>query len=267
LSASVAGGPEPVPGQASGPRIRAEGVTAGYGGDPVIRGITVQADPGQVVSIVGPNGSGKSTLLKSMVGIVRVSAGQILLGDRAVTNLAPEELARAGVGYVPQVDDVFGPLTVRENLEMGGYLLARRDVGARIEHVFTVFPRLGTMARRAAGKLSGGERKMLAMGRVLMLEPAVFLLDEPTANLAPAIARSLLDEHVRRLAQRGAAVLIVEQRARAVLAISDLTYVLGGGELRMAGTPAELSASPEFVDSFLGGGRAGTGRSAPVAEK
>jgi ABC-type branched-subunit amino acid transport system ATPase component len=253
--------------QAAGAGIRAESVSAGYGGDPVIRAVSVQAGPGQVVSVVGPNGSGKSTLLKSMVGIVRVSAGRILLGDRVITNLAPEEVARAGVGYVPQVDDVFSPLTVRENLEMGGYLLAKKDVAARIEHVFSVFPRLGTMARRSAGKLSGGERKMLAMGRVLMLEPAVFLLDEPTANLAPAVARSLLDEHVRQLAEHGAAVLIVEQRARAVLAISDRTYVLGGGELRMEGAPAELSASPEFVDSFLGGGgRAGTGRSAPIAE-
>jgi branched-chain amino acid transport system ATP-binding protein len=151
---------------------------------------------------------------------------------------------------------VFGPLTVRENLEMGGYLLAKKDVGARVEHVLTVFPRLGTMLQRPAGKLSGGERKMLAMGRVLMLEPAVFLLDEPTANLAPAIATSLLTEHVRQLAERGAAVLIVEQRAKAVLAISDWTYVLGGGELLMAGTPAELAASPAFVQSFLGG-RAG----------
>jgi ABC-type branched-subunit amino acid transport system ATPase component len=238
-----------------GERIRAENVTAGYGGDPVIRAITVQAEPGQVVSIVGPNGSGKSTLLKSLVGIVRVSEGTVMVGDRDVTNLPSEEVARAGVGYVPQVDDVFAPLTVRENLEMGGYLLAKRQIGPRIEHVLAVFPRLATMIHRSAGKLSGGERKMLAMGRVLMLEPAVFLLDEPTANLAPMIARSLLDEHVRRLAQRGAAVLIVEQRAKAVLAISDRTYVLGGGELRMEGTPAELSASPDFVNSFLGGGR------------
>lgn len=239
----------------SGERIRTDGVTAGYGRDPVIRAISVHAMPGEVVSIVGPNGSGKSTLLKSMVGIVRVTSGRVLLGDRDVTNMAPEEVARAGVGYVPQVEDVFAPLTVRENLEMGGYLLTGKEVAPRIEHVLTVFPRLGTMARRAAGKLSGGERKMLAMGRVLMLQPAVFLLDEPTANLAPAIARSLLDEHVRRLAEGGAAVLIVEQRARAVLAISDRTYVLGGGELRMTGTPDELSASPEFIDSFLGGGR------------
>jgi ABC-type branched-subunit amino acid transport system ATPase component len=242
-----------------GERIRAENVTAGYGGDPVIRMISVETAPGQVVSLVGPNGSGKSTLLKSLVGIVRVSAGRVLVGDRDVTNLAPEEVARAGVGYVPQVDDVFAPLSVRENLEMGGYLLPRRQIAGRIEHVLSVFPRLGTMLQRPAGKLSGGERKMLAMGRVLMLEPAVFLLDEPTANLAPAIARSLLADHVRQLAEHGAAVLIVEQRAKAVLAISDHTYVLGGGQLRMEGTPAELASSPAFVESFLGGSSATAG--------
>jgi branched-chain amino acid transport system ATP-binding protein len=128
--------------------------------------------------------------------------------------------------------------------------------------VLSVFPRLSIMLRRSAGKLSGGERKMLAMGRVLMLEPGVFLLDEPTANLAPAIANSLLHEHIRQLAISGAAVLIVEQRARAVLAISDWTYVLSGGELRMEGTPTELSESPEFVESFLGG----RGRAVPSAE-
>jgi ABC-type branched-subunit amino acid transport system ATPase component len=237
-----------------GASMRAEGVTAGYGGDPVIHAVSVRAEPREVVSIVGPNGSGKSTLLKSLVGVLRVSAGLVMVGDRDVTNLPPEEVARAGVGYVPQVDDVFAPLTVRENLEMGGYLLPRKEVSAHIEQVLSVFPRLGSMLGRHAGKLSGGERKMLAMGRVLMLEPAVFLLDEPTANLAPAIARSLLDEHVRRLAEGGATVLIVEQRAKAVLAISDRTYVLGGGRLQMEGTPAELSASPDFVRSFLGGG-------------
>jgi len=235
--------------------LYADGVTAGYGADPVIRGVSVRAEPGEVVSVVGPNGSGKSTLMKALIGVLRVSAGQVRVGDRDVTNLAPEEMARAGVGYVPQVDDVFAPLTVRENLEMGGYLLHHRQLPERIEHVLAVFPRLGTMLRRPAGKLSVGERKMLAMGRVLMLRPAVFLLDEPTANLAPAIARSILDEQVKRLAEHGAAVLIVEQRARAVLAVSDRTYVLGGGELRMEGTPAELANSPAFVLSFLGGHR------------
>src|SRR6266702_2097213 len=197
--------------------LRVAGVVAGYGGDPVIRGVTVHAEPGEVVSLVGANGSGKSTLLKSLVGVVRISAGTVTIDESDVTNQPPEAIARVGVGYVPQVDDVFSPLTVRENLEMGGYLLRPKEVRTRIEAVVAVFPRLGSMLARQAGKLSGGERKMLAMGRVLMLEPAVFLLDEPTANLAPAIARSLLGEHVRRLAERGAAVLIVEQRARAVL--------------------------------------------------
>ena len=235
--------------------LRAQDITAGYGGDPVIRGITVHATPGEVVSLVGPNGSGKSTLLKSLTGIVRVSSGTVLVGERDVTNQAPEEIARAGVGYVPQVDDVFAPLTVKENLEMGGYLLHRHQLAERIERVLGVFPRLSTMLGRAAGKLSGGERKMLAMGRVLMLDPGVFLLDEPTANLAPRVAKELLDEHVRRLAASGASVLIVEQRARAALEISDLTYVLGGGEVRMQGLPAELSANPDFIESFLGGAR------------
>jgi ABC-type branched-subunit amino acid transport system ATPase component len=233
--------------------LRATGVTAGYGGDPVIRNVTVRAEPGEVVSLVGANGSGKSTLLKSLVGVVRVTAGTVVIGETDMTRKAPEEVARAGVGYVPQVDDVFAPLTVRENLEMGGYLLPSRQVRDRIDEVTAVFPRLGAMLSRPAGKLSGGERKMLAMGRVLMLQPAVFLLDEPTANLAPAIARTLLEDNVRLLAASGASVLVVEQRARAVLAISDRTYVLAGGEVRMEGTPAELAASPAFVESFLGG--------------
>jgi ABC-type branched-subunit amino acid transport system ATPase component len=206
--------------------LQADGITAGYGGDPVIRDVSIRAESGRVVSVVGPNGSGKSTLLKALTGVLSVSAGRVQVQGRDVTRLAPEEMARAGVGYVPQV-----------------------------EHVLAVFPRLGTMLTRPAGKLSGGERKMLAMGRVLMLKPAVFLLDEPTANLAPAIAGTLLNDHVRELAEQGAAVLIVEQRARAVLAISDFTYVMGGGELRMEGTPAEMSASPDFVASFLGGHR------------
>ena len=244
--------------------LRARRITAGYDADPVIRDITVDVGPGQVVSLVGPNGSGKSTLLKSLVGIVHVASGQVLVGERDVTNEPPEEIARAGVGYVPQVEDVFSPLTVRENLEMGGYLLPRAQVAGRVERVLAVFPRLGSMLGRPAGRLSGGERKMLAMGRVLMLDPRVFLLDEPTANLAPAVAAELLDEHVRRLAAGGAAVLIVEQRARAALAVSDLTYVLGGGEVRMQGTPAELGASPDFIESFLGGGRGrGSGTLAP----
>ncbi len=238
-----------------GIELRTEELTAGYNGSPVVHGVSIGVAAGEIVSIVGPNGSGKSTLLKSIVGVVETLSGSVRLAGRDVTGWAPENIARIGVGYVPQIDDVFAPLTVRENLEMGGYLLPSREVEPRIVHVLSVFPRLSQMVGRRAGKLSGGERKMLAMGRALMLAPALVVLDEPTANLAPMIAHTVLHDHVRQLAATGASVLIVEQRARAVLEISDRTYVLGGGRLQMEGSPAELSSSPEFVESFLGGGR------------
>ncbi|MGH2876496.1 MAG: ABC transporter ATP-binding protein [Solirubrobacteraceae bacterium] len=234
-----------------------EELVAGYGGSPVVHGVSISVAPEEVVSVVGPNGSGKSTLLKAIVGVVQTLSGRVLIGGREVTGWRSDEIARIGVGYVPQVDDVFAPLTVRENLDMGGYLLASRQVAQRTEHVVSVFPQLGRMLTRRAGKLSGGERKMLAMGRALMLSPALVVLDEPTANLAPIIAAEVLQQHVRRLAATGASVLVVEQRARAVLEISDRTYVLGGGRLQMEGTPAQLSSSAEFVESFLGGGGSG----------
>jgi ABC-type branched-subunit amino acid transport system ATPase component len=254
LSADLHPASAPTTGRVEGIELRTEALTAGYGGSPVVHEISISVAPAEVVSIVGPNGSGKSTLLKSIVGLVEVLSGRVTVGGRDVTGWPSENVARIGVGYVPQIDDVFAPLTVRENLEMGGYLLKQREVSARVEHVMGVFPQLARMAGRRAGKLSGGERKMLAMGRALMLEPALVVLDEPTANLAPIIANTVLHEHVRQLASTGASVLVVEQRARAVLEISDRTYVLGGGQVRMEGTPAELSGRPEFVDSFLGGG-------------
>jgi ABC-type branched-subunit amino acid transport system ATPase component len=255
LSGESAAATELLERRVEGVALRTVELTAGYDGGPVVHGVSISVEPGEVVSIVGPNGSGKSTLLKSLVGIVEIMSGQVFVGDRDVTGWPSENVARIGVGYVPQVDDVFGPLTVRENLEMGGYLLKPREVGGRLEHVLEVFPQLRRMLGRRAAKLSGGERKMLAMGRALMLEPALVVLDEPTANLAPIIAGTVLKDHVRQLARTGASVLVVEQRAKAVLEISDRTYVLGGGQLRMEGTPSELAASPEFVDSFLGGGR------------
>jgi ABC-type branched-subunit amino acid transport system ATPase component len=242
------------PGSVDGVALTTEQLTAGYSGSPVIHGVSISVAPGEVVSIVGPNGSGKSTLLKAIVGVVETLSGSVGIGAHDATGWSSDAVARIGVGYVPQIDDVFAPMTVRENLEMGGYLLKARDVGDRIDHVLTVFPQLARMQTRRAGKLSGGERKMLAMGRALMLAPALVVLDEPTANLAPIIAATVLQEHVRRLSETGASVLVVEQRARAVLEISDRTYVLGGGRVRMEGTPSELSASSEFVDSFLGGG-------------
>ena len=243
------------PGELSGEGMLlvALGLDAGYDGRPVIQGVSITAQPGRVVSIVGPNGSGKSTLLKSIVGVVRVLEGEVHVGEREITNLAPESIASLGVGYVPQIDDIFPPMSVRENLEIGGYLLPRSAIPGRIDAVTGVFPKLKGLLSRKAGRLSGGERKMLAMGRVLMLSPSVLVLDEPTANLAPIVATQLLEEYVRGFADRGSTVLIVEQRAKAVLKISDWTYVLGGGRVLLEGAPADLGENPAFVESFLGG--------------
>ncbi|HEY5121267.1 MAG TPA: ABC transporter ATP-binding protein [Acidimicrobiales bacterium] len=229
-------------------------LAAGYDGRAIVSDITIEATPGKVISIVGPNGSGKSTLLKSLVGVVRVLNGSVSVGGNDVTNLAPEEVAKLGVGYVPQIDDVFPPLSVKENLEIGGYLLKKSDIPDRISAVVDRFPRLKEMMHRKAGKLSGGERKMLAMGRVLMLSPSVLVLDEPTANLAPMIATQLLEEYVRGFADNGSTVLLVEQRAKSALRISNWTYVLGGGRVVLQGAPEELQENPAFIESFLGGG-------------
>jgi ABC-type branched-subunit amino acid transport system ATPase component len=213
------------------PLLRAEGITAGYGGVPVIQDVTLSVGPGEIVAIIGPNGAGKSTLLKALVGILRV---------------------RRGVGYVPQVQDIFEPLTVLENLEMGGYLLPAATVRARVPEVVGVFPALEPMLKRRADKLSGGERKMLAIARVLMLDPKVLILDEPTANLAPQLADKLLREQVSELGALGKAVLLVEQRARAALEIAAYTSVLVSGSIRMEGQPGELLDRQDFEELFLG---------------
>ena len=221
---------------------------------PVIRDVSISVGPGEIVAIIGPNGAGKSTLLKSLVGILRLDSGTIMLGDENVTNRPPEQLARRGVGYVPQVNDIFEPLTVLENLEMGGYLLNRGQIRARVAEVGNVFPQLPPLLKRRADKLSGGERKMLAIARVLMLDPKVLILDEPTANLSPKLADSLLREHVQRLAGAGKAVLLVEQRARAALQIADWTSVLVAGTTRLEGRPDELLERQDFEELFLGAG-------------
>ncbi|MGH7763487.1 MAG: ABC transporter ATP-binding protein [Candidatus Dormibacteraceae bacterium] len=245
-------------GERPAPSLRAEKITAGYGGVPVIRDVSLSVGPGEIVAIIGPNGAGKSTLLKSLVGILRVTGGRIVLGTDDVTNHPPEDLARRGVGYVPQVNDIFEPLTVLENLEMGGYLLAPRQVRARVDEVAQVFPALPPMLKRRADKLSGGERKMLAIARVLMLDPKVLILDEPTENLSPKLADNLLSEHVRRLAGVRKAVLLVEQRARAALQIADWTSVLVSGTTRLEGRPGDLLKRQDFEELFLGAGTAGS---------
>src|ERR1700682_3569409 len=236
------------------PSLRAEHITSGYEGVPVVRDVSISVGPGEIVAVIGPNGAGKSTLLKSLVGILRLTGGKISLGPDAVTGHPPEDLAKRGVGYVPQVQDIFEPLSVKENLEMGGYLLKDSALPARIKEVCEVFPALTPMMKRRADKLSGGERKMLAIARVLMLDPRVLILDEPTANLSPQLADALLREHVRRLADLGKAVLLVEQRARAALEVANWTQVLVSGLTRLEGRPGELLERPDFEELFLGPG-------------
>jgi branched-chain amino acid transport system ATP-binding protein len=229
-----------------------EKVTAGYGPVPTITDVSVRVGRGEVVSVLGPNGAGKSTLLKAITGKLRHMTGQVWLHGEDISTLRGERLAGRGLGYVPQTNDVFDTLTVIENLEVGGYLLERANVPGQIEKVFTIFPALAKMRGRTASKLSGGERKMVAIARALMLSPSVLLLDEPTANLAPELAGAVLREHVRRLADAGCAVLLVEQRALEALRVSDYAYVLVAGAVEVQAAAADLIARRDIGEIFLG---------------
>ena len=229
-----------------------EGLTAGYGRVPVIRDVSMSVARGRVATVVGPNGAGKSTLLKALTGAIVPMAGTITLGGEGLAGLSADRIARHGVGYVPQLRDVFNPLSVRENLEMGGFQLPRRDLAQRIDEVVAGFPALSRMLTRAAGDLSGGERKMLAIARVLMTRPSLVILDEPTAGLAPKLAENFLRDSVSRLAADGVAVLLVEQRARDALAISDFAYVMVAGQVRLAEPAAQILSRPDLGDIFLG---------------
>jgi branched-chain amino acid transport system ATP-binding protein len=233
-----------------------EGVVAGYGGPPIIRGVSIQVGSGEIVTVVGPNGAGKSTMLKAVAGLLRVRSGSIKLEERNVANVPTHRLAKLGLGYVPQNNDVFDPLTVQENLEMGGYLLKRGEIKPRIEEIVTVLPALGALLKRRAVKLSGGERKMVAVGRALMARPRVLLLDEPTSGLAPDLSRELLTKDIRGLAQGGTSVLLVEQKALAALEISHWGYVLAGGATALSSSAAELLARDDLGEVFLGLGGA-----------
>ena len=237
---------------ADGAHLVVEGLTAGYGGVPVIQDVSLSVGRGEITAVIGPNGAGKSTALKAIVGVIRTMSGSVKLGDQDVTNLATERLIEKGIGYVPQMKDVFGPLTVQENLMMGGYLLRSSEVADRLHEVFKVFPALETMRTRLASKLSGGERKMLAFGRALVLRPTVLVLDEPTANLSPELSEVLLRTHVKRLASAGVAVLLVEQKARLAMEIADRTYVLVNGRTQVSGESKTLLARPDFADLMLG---------------
>jgi branched-chain amino acid transport system ATP-binding protein len=227
-------------------------VAAGYGAAVIVSGVNISVGAGEVVSVIGPNGAGKSTLLKAVTGRLPVMTGRVMFRGRDITNKRGHRLARMGLGFVPQTRDVFDTLTVTENLEMGGYLLTKPQLTARIEAVLSTFPALARMRSRTASKLSGGERKMLAVARVLMLEPAVLVLDEPTSNLSPELSRAVLRDQVRRLADSGTAVLLVEQKAFEALGVSDWAYILVAGRIEIAGPASEIAARPDIREVFLG---------------
>ncbi|MGH9089172.1 MAG: ABC transporter ATP-binding protein [Acidimicrobiales bacterium] len=240
------------------------GLSAGYGDIRVVEDVDIEVTSGTMSAVVGPNGAGKSTLLKGILGLAKLFGGDVVLNGERVTGRPLEQLARAGIAYVPQVDDVFDSLRVRENLEMGGYLLDRGTRDERIEEVLEVFPDLRRKLRRFVGSMSGGERKMTAFGRALMLAPAVMVLDEPTAGLSPALTQVVLGEQARVLADRGKAVLIVEQKAKAALELADWAYVMVQGRVAMAASGRAVLEDPEMAEVFLGGGRGqGGGASAP----
>lgn len=231
--------------------LTVEGVYGGYGGVDILCGFSLAVAAGELVVIVGPNGAGKSTALKAIAGLVRVRSGFIRYKDRDITRLRADRVAASGIGYVPQERNVFPRLTVLENLEMGAFL-GDVDVAERVEFVFGLFPQLRDLRRQASGSLSGGERQFVAIGRALMREPPLLMLDEPTAGLSPKFTDVVFDK-IREINANGVAVLMVEQNARQALAIADRGYVLTLGKNRFEDAGPALLANREVASMFLGG--------------
>jgi branched-chain amino acid transport system ATP-binding protein len=230
--------------------LSAEGLTAGYGGPPIIEDISLTVHAGKITAIVGPNGAGKSTLLKALSGVLRASRGEVHVQGRKTTNIPPEKLVKRGLGYVPQVSNVFPDLTVRENLEMGAYT-RRRGVDARIDEICELFPDLGVSMRRRAAVLSGGQRSMLAMARALMLRPAVMLLDEPSAGLSPLLQGKLW-EQIERISATGVGICVVEQNTRLTLRHAHWGYILVLGRNRLDGPAQDLLHDESVVELYVG---------------
>jgi branched-chain amino acid transport system ATP-binding protein len=226
-------------------------LVAGYTPDaPILRGVSLAVAPGEIVAVLGPNGAGKSTLIKAVAGLVPTRSGDVLLRGRSIRGLACHRLIGTGVAYVPQVDNVFTRLSVIENLEIGGHALGR-ELPGRIAEMLALFPDLDRLRRLAAGKLSGGQRQMLAVARALMARPHFLMLDEPSAGLSPKLAdqvfRKLLD-----IRAQGVSILLVEQNARLALAVADRGYVLAEGVERFSGPSHALLASAEIGALYLG---------------
>ena len=224
---------------------------AGYGGLQVLRGLSLEVREGESVALIGPNGAGKSTVLKSVMGLTTKSGGQILWRGRDISRLSTHALLEEGIGFVPQGRLVFPSLTVRENLEMGGYLLNHKEtLEKNLERVFTLLPALKKYANAKAGSLSGGEQQMCAIGRALMMTPELLMLDEPSLGLSPKITEELY-EKLRELNVSGTTLLIVEQNVRLVLRYASRGYLLATGHVRFAGTAMELSSEKLMHEAYL----------------
>lgn len=227
-------------------------VYSGYGSTEVLHGVSMRVDEREIVTIIGPNGSGKSTLLKTIMGYLRPTHGEIRFEGGDVTRVRPDIKVRQGISYVPQLENIFPSLTVRENLEMGGYLLAKTGLGEQIEKVFGLFPVLSERQGQKAGTLSGGERQMVAMGSALMVNPRLVLLDEPSAGLAPGAAISLFDK-IKEINRTGTAIVIVEQNAYESLGISSRAYVLAMGQNEFEGEADRILSNAKIRKAYLGG--------------
>lgn len=232
------------------PALVAENVTSGYGEVPIVKNVSMHVAQHEIVTIIGPNGAGKSTLLRAIFGFLPAWQGRVSLAGDDITGQPPERLVRRGIGYVPQTNNVFPSLTIRENLQMGGIT---REEGSeeRIAWIFDLFPILAERPREKAGRLSGGQRQTLALARALMLEPTLLLLDEPSASLSPRMVETVF-ANVIEINRRGTAVLMVEQSARQALAISHRGYVLANGENRLEGSARDLLASDDVRRLYLG---------------
>ena len=219
---------------------------------PILHGVSVTVEAGEIVTILGPNGAGKSTLIKAIAGLVHINSGQASLLGTDLSGFSTHEMVRAGLGYVPQTENVFAKLSVEENLEIGG--LINRDAYARqLEYVFDLFEDLAKFRRLPAGKLSGGQRQMVAVGRALMADPKLLMLDEPSAGLSPKLAEAVFSQ-LRKISAAGTTILMVEQNARAALRVSDRGYVLAEGQNRLDGDAASLLDNPEVGKLYLGAG-------------
>lgn len=247
-----AGGPAQGAGASTAARsvLKIEDLVVGYGGGDVLRGVSLEVTEGGITCVVGPNGAGKSTLLKALSGLLKVSRGHTYIRGEKTTNIPPEKLVKRGLGYVPQVSNVFPDLTVRENMEMGAYT-RRRGVDARIDEICELFPDLGTSLRRRAAMLSGGQRSMLAMARALMLKPVVMLLDEPSGGLSPLLQGALW-EQIEKVASTGVGICVVEQNTRRTLRHAHWGYILVLGRNRLDGPAQELLHDDSVVDLYVG---------------